>query len=87
MSDKVTYGESTSRESLPDEVLLRVMRRADAEQNRYISLGRIADALTDDEGLRKHLYWIERSLTRIADALDRAYPEPVPVEDEPDSGE
>ena len=65
MSDNVSYGESTTREGLPDEVLLRVMRRADAEQNRHLNLARIADALSGSDG---------DALDRIAGALDRAYP-------------
>lgn len=72
----IQYGESTTRETLPDEVLLRVMRRTDAEQNRHVNLARIADSL---ESLGRVDAWnsIGRSLSRIADALDRAYPPPT----------
>ena len=73
----MNYGESTTREGLPDEVLLRVMRRADAEQNRHVNLERIADALSgsgdDSHSLSRRAV---DALVRIADALDRAYPPP-----------
>jgi hypothetical protein len=77
------YGESYTRDGLPDEVFLRVMRRADAEQNRHVNLGRIADALGKEDGLQKSFKKIEQHLGRIADALDRAYPEPDEEDDIP----
>ena len=52
------------------EVTRRIMRRASAEQDRYINLERIANALSDSPNTKG----VEHSLERIADALDRAFP-------------
>lgn len=77
----IEYGESTTRAGLPDEVLLRVMKRADAEQNRHVSLVRIADALGNEHSPAPMAFQsIAVFLGRIADALDRAYPKPPPEE-------
>jgi hypothetical protein len=49
------------------------MRRADADQNKHINLARIADTLDGFRGMDLSL--IGHSLGRIADALDRAFPD------------
>jgi len=85
VTNGIQYGESTTRETLPDEVLLRVMRRADAEQNRYVNLARIADALGGPDNTSHSLTRrTADALERIADALDRAYP--LPVEEPGETG-
>lgn len=75
MSD-TQYGESYTRPALPDEVFQRIMRRADAEQNKHVNTARIADALSEFKGSGADLKDISTYLGRIADALDRAFPEP-----------
>lgn len=72
--DKTRYGESYTRDGLPEEVFLRVMRRADAEQNRHVNTARIADAL-EAATARDSVKDISVSLGRIAAALDRAFPD------------
>jgi hypothetical protein len=79
------YGESMTREGLPDEVLLQIMRRADAEQSRYVNLARIADALENPADSHSVPRQVITALERIADALDRAFPVPAVEEAADDS--
>lgn len=79
-------GESYTREGLPDEVLLRLIRRADAEQNKHVNLARIADSLDTLSGTWSDL---TQQLQRVADALQGVVrDQALPPEDEklPDVG-
>jgi hypothetical protein len=81
---EIQAGESYTRAGLPDEITLRIIRRADAEQNRHVNIGRIADALEKSVDLSDVNFY----LRRIADALDRAFPiPPVPAAEELPSDE
>jgi hypothetical protein len=78
---EIQAGESYTREGLPDEILLRVMRRADADQNKHLNLARIADSM------EKFTAAIERlgdQAQRTANILDRAFPVPEEEEAVPD---
>jgi hypothetical protein len=72
-------GESYTREGLPDEVFRRIMRRADAEQNRYVNLGRTVDAL---ESLGRNLTALNHTMNRVANAFDRLLKQITPDEPE-----
>lgn len=65
--DKIQMGESYTREDLPNEVVLRMLRRADAEQNRYLNQVHIVKQLEKLNSIVEHL---GKSFARTAEALE-----------------